>query len=322
MGASDYSRVSILKLKIFLKEYQMDIFVRLSETKFIKLLSCDTQDAVEIQEILDSYAAKGLSYLYVYKDDFDKIMSHIEKDIDKTYQSLENFDSLEKEFDGISSLLDNTKTLLINLGLIEATIKNVDRLVSKTLVSFSRWESLSALTGILLSRGEYLKTHSILSSYIATVVAKDFDWATEGILRKIVIAGLFQNIYLEKDEHAMIYDRESEEFMALEVFEKDLILSHPRKGAELLDHDEFTGFEVVTMIKNHHELPHGGGFPRNIAATNLSPLECCLIISSYFSHKILTSKEADTSKVVQQLNEVFYEGNFKKSFETFLKLFR
>lgn len=317
-----YCRLSILKLKIFLSKRPLDLYVRLSEHKFVKVSSKDNPNP---NETLDSYQEKGLASLYVRMEDFNALMADIESNINETLNSFVHLDSLEKQYEGLTDLLDDTKSLVENLGINEATAHHVDELVKKTIYSFSKWDSIQVLTELLLKKNEYIKAHGILCSFIATSVLKEIDWSTDAIIRKMIMASLFQNICLDEDVHAKIYDREGDIFNTLVPYEKDIVLGHPLKAAKLLDYGEFTGFEVATMVKNHHELPSSGGFPRGgVSGQSLGPLECVFIISGYFAHKVLTSdsKPVVMEKEIQDLNELFYEGNFKKSFEYFLSVFR
>ncbi len=316
-----YCQLSILKLKIFLLKRPLDLYIRLSENKFVKVASKENPNALET---LDSYAQKGLNSLYVRVEDFNSLMVDIESNINQNLKRFDDYSSINDQYDGISDLLEDTKSLVVNLGINEATCLHVDNLVKKTIFSFSKWDSIQTLSELLFKKGDYIKSQAVLSSFIASTVLRNIDWCSEAILRKVVMASLFQNICLDKDIQARIYDRNSEEFKSLEPFDRDKVLLHSQKAAKLLDYGEFTGFEVAAMVKNHHELPGGGGFPRGQGASmNLSPLEGIFIISSYFSHLILTSESKfDLNRGIQDLNEIFYEGSFKKCYEYFLKTFR
>ncbi len=317
-----YCKLSILKLKVFVTKRPLDLYIRLSEHKFIKVASKDTPDSIEV---LDSFAAKGLNSLYVRIEDFNSLMVDIEANINQNIRQFEDFSSLNEQYDGLVDLLEDTKSLVVNLGLDETTCRYVDNLVQKTIYSFSKWDSIEVLAELLLNKDGYIRSHAILCSFVATSVLKNIEWSTDAIIRKVIMASLFQNICLDKDDHARIYDRRSKEFESLEAYDKDRILIHAQKAAKLLDYGEFTGFEVAGMVKNHHELPIEGGFPRGKkSAPNLTPLESLFIISSYFAHRALMDKTSkfDFHREIQDLNEIFYSGNFKKSYEYFLKTFR
>ena len=317
-----YCQLSILKLKIFLAKRPLDLYVRLSENKYVKVSSKDNPNA---GETLDSYSQKGLNSLYVRIEDFNELMVDIEANIHQNNSKFDDYSSMNEQYDGITDLLEDTKSIVINLGINEATCKHVDNLVQKTIYSFSKWDSIQTLSELLFKKDDYIKSHAVLCSFISSTVLRNIDWCTEAILRKVVMASLFQNIFLDKDIQAKIYNRNSEEFHNLESFDRDKVLLHTHKAAKLLDYGEFTGFEVASMVKNHHELPGEGGFPRGQGAgAKLAPLEGIFVISTYFSHTVLTCEEKnfDINRGIQDLNEIFYEGNFKKSYEYFLKVFR
>ncbi len=284
-----------------------------------------SKDDTSPSDSLDNYLEKGLNSLYVRMEDFNTLMVEIESSINETVGGFAHRDTLESQYDGLSDLLEDTKCLVENLGISKATARHVDNLVQKTIHSFSKWDSIEVLTELLFKKNDYIKTHGLLSSYIATTVMREVDWSTDAIQRKVIMAALFQNICLDKDIHAKIYDREADEFKSLDTYEQQIVLEHPFKAARLLEHGEFTGFEVSSMVKHQHELPGRGGFPRgHMGGQNIGPLETLFIICSYFSHRVLTSEEqpVDMGRESQDLNELFYEGNFKKSYEYFLHTFR
>lgn len=317
-----YCKLSILKLKIFLTNRPLDLFVCLSETKYVKVVS---REDLNPNETLDNYLDKGLNSLYIRRRDFDTLMVEIESNINETVGGFAHLDTLEKQYEGLSRLLEDTKSLVENLGITKATARHVDQLVQKTIYSFSKWDSIEVLTELLFKKNDYIKSHGLLCSYIATTVFKKIDWSTDAMVRKVIMASLFQNICLDKDLHAKIYDCSGEDFCSLEQSEKDIVLGHPQRAARLLDYGEFTGLEVASMVKNQHELPGKGGFPRShLSVEALGPLETSFIISSFFAHRVLTSDERpiNMGREVQDLNELFYEGTFKKSFENFLGTFR
>jgi len=319
----NYFRLSILKLKKFISKQPLDIYVRLSEQKFVKVSS---KDNLSPNETLNSFQEKGLNYLYVKEEDFNSLMTDVESDMNEALNGFSDLNNLDSQYEGLSNLLEDTKSLVVNLGINEKTCEHVDNMVKKTMYSFSKWDSIQDLTELLLKKNDYINSHGILCSLIATSVLQKVDWSTDEIERKIIMASLFQNICLDKDIHAKIYDREGEVFKGLETYEKDIVLGHPIKAAKLLDFGEFTGFEVASMVRNHHEHPGTGVFPRGRRSTgeNIGPLEAIFIISAYFAHRVIVSesKPIVMAKEIQDLNELFYQGNFKKTFEHFLSVFR
>jgi|TARA_Y100000780_G_C13696127_1_gene423481 hypothetical protein len=317
-----YCKLSILKLKIFLSKRPLDLYVRLSESKYVKVASKDTPNPIDT---LDDYSKKGLNSLYVKLEDFNNLMVDIESNINNSLEKIDEYSGINQQYDGLADLLEDTKSLVVNLGISELTVQHVDNLIQKTIYSFSKWDSIETLTELLFKKNEYIKSHALLCSFIATSVLKNVDWSSESIKRKVIMASLFQNICLDREDHAKIYSRDEDAFNRLDTYEKDRVLIHPQKAAKLLDYGEFTGFEVAAMVKSHHELPGGVGFPRGQQdSSNLSPLETLFIMSAYFAHRVLISdpKKFDFNREVQDLNEVFYEGQFKKNFEYFLKTFR
>lgn len=323
-GSSDTSDYIKVNPERFLRLNQItetfNIYIKLSQTKYVKIINegeCENFDVVE------KYIKKGVDYIYLEKDKyktFEKVsMEALFKKFDLIKDSGSTEDQVEAVLDSIASIQDYAK----NLGVDEQTIELIDSVIKNTEEMISKFTKLDELLLLLQSRNGYIKDHSYLTSFLACAIAERMSWKTEGIWKKIIMASLFQNISIESDEEAKIYGLNSKEFEKLDDRVRTKVKLHPQDAIKMLEGaEEHFSEDTRKMIQNHHELPDGSGFPRGLDSTKVAPLEAVFILAVNFAHTLLEVKDIDqVSIMVQDYNEYFNKGNYKKPYQGFLKAF-
>jgi tetratricopeptide (TPR) repeat protein len=315
-----FCKLSIDKILEYSKESSFAIYLRLSSSKFVKVVNIG-DDALE--EIVDDYVSRGLATLYVEREVFEKFQERIEEALNKNFKDIGISEDISERYDGLASALYDVKSLVRSLGMTEMNIKLGDQLIEAAIDQSEKITNLELLLELLNDKEGFITKHAFLTSYVVTNILEKMNWSTKDIKKKLIMASLFQNIALETDEQAMIYTQDSDDFRALDEFSKDIVLKHPLLAADLVRSPSFAGEEVEKLIRNHHEVPISGAFPGRVSAHNVPILDACFILSGYFSYKVLTQEgEESYSLIAQQLNEDFNIGGFKRALVALLAALR
>jgi HD-GYP domain-containing protein (c-di-GMP phosphodiesterase class II) len=151
----------------------------------------------------------------------------------------------------------------------------------------------------------YITSHSMALARVACSISASMDWPSGSTFLKLTFASFFHDITLTNQ--ALCKIRTNEELLAtgnqFTVEECDEFRNHPNAAADLIRSYPEVPADVDVIIRQHHELPDGSGFPRKIGGPALAPLSCVFI----FSHGLVRA---------------FYEPNPQESVTQFLNDFR
>jgi response regulator RpfG family c-di-GMP phosphodiesterase len=77
-------------------------------------------------------------------------------------------------------------------------------------------------------------------------------------------------------------------------------------------------------IEHHHELPGGAGFPKKLFGNATAPLCCLFNVAHYFTQEVSTQgwKKENVKNVIEQMEHIFFEGNYSKPFGILKELFK
>lgn len=313
-----YAKISIDDIPEFFRAKPFNIYLKLGNAKFVKIINADDEG---FEDTLEDYHSRGVNFLYCESEVYDEVLSSIEGKVDSGLELASISESLEERYQGLDDALKGIKGMIHNLGITEGVQKKADSLINLTLEESEKNTRLEILLEILEQKKGFISKQGFLTSYIVISMVEEMDWATSAVKRKLVTASLFQNIALETDDQAKIYNLNSPEYSELDDFSKELVTKHPNLGADLVQAPGFGGEEVQKLIKNHHEIPIAGGFPGRISAHNVPILDACFILAGYYSTLVLIKEEnkEDYTITAQTLNEEFSIGGFKRAFTALLK---
>jgi len=224
----------------------------------------------------------------------------------------------------VLSSIDSIQNCVRELGVNQKTVELIGKTVEATEKLIKKTKSLDNLLEILNNeRAGYIKDHAYLTAYIACSIAEKVSWKTEQIWNKIIMASFFHNIALEENDHAKIFDLTSAEYLDIGHANQVIVRDHVFKSVELLGEDSSFEEDTRKMILSHHEQPDGSGFPRRLTASQITPLEALFVLAVNFAHVLYSheGKDEEVAVIVQDFNEKFNKGNFKKPYQGFLQAF-
>lgn len=226
----DFCRIRT-KLLLSVVPLKGDIYIRLSEKKFVKLFHKGAQ--FEASDMRKYTYKKGIEYLYIMKNDVQEFIDKYQKDLDRYLD-----DSYRLNIDQMAELNESIYETVKELGDSVGFTKSVQQMakthVRMTLKSMGNSPKLSSVLKTLDKfRGEYLSAHSSLCGFLACAIASHMHWGSEATFHKLNLAAFLHDITLESS--ALARFRNVEGAKAAKVAEAQLksIADHPSKAAEI-----------------------------------------------------------------------------------------
>ena len=97
------------------------------------------------------------------------------------------------------------------------------------------------------------------------------------------------------------------------------VLQHGDILAQLLEKKNAASKEVIDIIRYHHEMPDGRGYPFHIGFKQVSALTAVFIVSQYFVDRVYANILNDKENTEEEINSIisivmekFHQGKFKK----------
>lgn len=314
-------RVS-LKSLIHLNQIPVDLYIKLSANKLVKVISANE---LYCQELIEHYREK-VDYLYCQSESFQKLTDSVFTQI-KSLLATKNLD------DNSSLQIQVNATALAHQLLIEQGISpQIIHLADNTLAhvyskAVSNGQVYSVLRKVLDQEDSYLYVHSLSIPYVAFAICSQMGWTGQGTLETIAIAALLHDSTLDAKIVDESFGLEFDDRLRKEMKSKSEIkrvYDHPFLSSALITDDLFLPPMVKEIIEQHHEKPDGTGYPRGLFGTEINPLAAVFIVSEELIHMI-HRRGMEKSTITQCLNEIYdkyYRGNFKIPVEAMIGVFK
>jgi len=301
-----------LHVLALMEKLPADIYIRMSDNKYIKCINQSEQFSIKDQE---KYTQKLIKELYIKKGDQipsinEIILDTVQKIMERRNLSLEDKMSISH-----SQLLELIKFTGITPELAEASKKIIMQSVSYLMKSSQVshfWQEMNML-------GEYPSRLYTLHSMLASMVVKKLQWSSEATMYKLTLSSFLQDIALDSIPLMEICDSQefAEKKSNFTPAEVKTFFEHPIKATEILTSFKEIPPDIDRILLEQHEMPDGSGFPRKLNANQLGALTCVFILTGIFARKILKEKDSfDLGNFTTYLeNRGYYRGNFKEAFE-------
>ncbi len=247
----------------------ISVFHKMPDGKFIQISSAEDDNLVERVEL---YETKGLDYLYLKKNDLDKVFKRKYQELQK---KIEQTGSVEDVYFVTSEVIDDFYNDLESRGISREQIELANRCIAKCLKEFNQDIKIRELLANLINETNYVSSHSLMTIHVANALLKGTG-LQEDCLEVISQAAILHDLKLPNMRLARIRDFNSEDYKKLSLSEKKLVMSH---GIELATHlhDKNISQEVIKLVQNHELF--GNEIKRGV---ELSDLE----LFFHFSHEV------------------------------------
>lgn len=301
-----------LQFLLILEKTPSDVYIRVSENKYVKCLNGNESFSSEDQE---KYFNKSITKLYLKKsDNQETINKYIAATITKIMNK-KNIPLDEKMAIAHSQLCEVIKFSGMSEELALVTKENINQSVSIIMKN----NSLNDIWKAMNLNGDYPSKVYSLHSMLASVIVKKLSWCSESTMFKLTLAAFLQDMTLNTLTVMKINDyqhfKEIESSLSRE--ETKNFLEHPLKARELMATFKDIPPDIDKLILEQHEMPDGGGFPRKLNAGQLGPLSCLFILSGIMARYIMNEGENfQLAKFIDKYESLGYDkGGFKESFK-------
>lgn len=289
-----------------------DIFIRMSDNKFIKCLK-QNENFNSIDK--EKYLQKSIDTLYVKKGEQVPSINSIILSVVQKIMERRNLPLSEKMKMSHTQLMNLINFSGMTPELVEATQKNIEQSVahlSKSGLVTDFWKEMNLL-------GEYPSMLYTLHSMLSALVVKKLHWSSNATMYKLTLSSFLKDISL--DSIPLIEICDYKEFLEKESHFSGQDIKrykeHPQKVVDVLATFKDIPPDIDRILFEQHEMPDGSGFPRKLNANQLGPLTCVFILTGIWARHILKDKkEFDLKLFVKHLEDQGYsKGNFKEGFE-------
>jgi HD-GYP domain-containing protein (c-di-GMP phosphodiesterase class II) len=289
-----------------------DIYAKLSETKYLKIfLQGDVFDADDFKKYTEQ---KKIEYMYLREDNcqvfIHKYVAQIDEFIKRhqppTHEQLTNMNMVAYE-----SVQELTNVLGFNKEVQQLAKSHVQM----TVQFMDKKPNLQKLLAKMKNqKGKYFADHSYLLSYIACGISTHLQWGSESTFFKLSLASFLHDMSITDEKLAACSTLA--EAKALGIAEKELAAfkNHPTTAADQVRKMSEIPPDVDGIIQQHHELPDGKGFPKNLSANYISPLSTVFIVAhDMVKHIFFPPPEGfNLSSYIVAAQERFQHSNFKR----------
>jgi HD-GYP domain-containing protein (c-di-GMP phosphodiesterase class II) len=309
---SDYGFLRIrTRLLLSMKTLKSDVFIRLSDKKFVKLFhGGDTFEQVDF----DKYTGqKSVQYLFIKETECEEFVEKYNRELEKLVKAAPLSTSAALEVGDEAQ--ETVQTLIKHFGFTHQVQQITKNQIAITLKAVGRNPRLSdILSKIKLNQGRYISSHSTMIAFVACGMAAAMKWDSEQTFYKLNMAAFLHDISLDNHELARIQDMQAMNDQK-DQFTPDEYRSfklHTLHSGELARRFQEIPPDCDTIIFQHHERPDGTGFPRGLTHTHIAPLTSVFIIAHDFVGEVFDNPSANLKDFIQANEARYSQGNFKK----------
>jgi response regulator RpfG family c-di-GMP phosphodiesterase len=165
------------------------------------------------------------------------------------------------------------------------------------------------------SGDNYMMTHIGMLINISTGICIQLEWNTDKTLEKFVYAAYLHDMALS-DRPDLAKLNTSEELEAkkatLSEYDYKLVLEHPNIADRSLEGMREIPPDVQMIVKQHHELPKGTGFPTKMTYQKISPLSTVFIVAQDLTEHILANPKWSMENYLKEAKSKFKGTHFIK----------
>lgn len=295
----NYLAVSIDSFYVEAKSF-FDVYVRLESGRYLKILEAGTSFS---GDRLDNYAKKDVKKFYVSKAAIERCINHC----DLINEILPDIEGVAYDLK-ICHILSRGEVVLSRLKrLTKIARRDLDDVLNYTvevhqLLNHSGLTKTEQVKAIVNNVSAY--EHSLGTVMIAALMSKALKLENQMSIEIVGLASFLHDIGLygfPKEVHA-------EDETTMTAVHRDLYLSHPIRGAEILE--KITGVHptVIQAVRQHHERRDGKGFPLKKNAKDINKVSEIVGISDEFVRMLTNKKNLSLPQVLKIMADSVYNG--------------
>ncbi len=291
-----------------------DVFIKLSKKsgdEYVKRLHFGENFT---KEDLRKYEDLGLVEFFILKEERELFMNGL------LTQSLKNLRAPHTIDQAVVMTGDSfviSSDLIKTLGINSTCVAMVDQTVHQIRTQITKTDKLGSLLKKLLDdQLSYSYRRSYMICLMSHTLLPRMEWGSHdqqsNMLEKISMVAFFHDIYLEDEKLLKIMDNESLKKANLTPRERDAVLNHANKAALLAQTYPRLPQGVDMIIKQHHGVSNGVGFPEALTA-GISPMAIFFVVIEDFVTCILEHNDLNNfATILKYLKQRYQLPTYRK----------
>jgi response regulator RpfG family c-di-GMP phosphodiesterase len=297
-----------------------DIYIKIRDGHFVKIYN--SQDEL-VEEDIAKYERKNIETVYIREEEINIFLEpymiilmkvfaeEVEQEPGKVY---------EKQLEAQELIHSQLKSS----GMTEEAMELAKSLVQSNMKAGSHLPKIGTLIKQMMGKADFLYEHSLMIAYISGLILSDLTWDSKDTQFKLYLASMFHDMSL--DGSSAMKDMELNGIIAGRHSENDIerFLNHPIDSSNFIHDFREIPPDTNVIISQHHELPEGKGFPKQLLSARTFPLSRIFIVSHFLVDYIY--KEGfdivTVKKCLTHMKQIFHEPTYEKILISVLKIFK
>jgi response regulator RpfG family c-di-GMP phosphodiesterase len=290
------------------KKLSSDIYIKLSESKFVKIAHKGEEIPIERLKI---YQEKRVDYIFVTPEDF---AGYVDFNVKLTSAAL---GSRKISRDTKLKLLRHTTETMVEKcfldGINPEIVGPAQKMIEATVGLISNDADCLSLFANLNAYSNRIYAHSVAVAIYSCMVARAHGWTGSNTLFRIAVASLLHDIGMKELPEELL-NRNRLQWTPQEI---SLMETHPVRGRDIIAQVRNLPEDISQIVYQHHETTSGTGYPHRKSGGEIHPLARLigtvdgfieLVIPPYESAKGMSPNEALNTLYDRCLDQV--DGTF------------
>ncbi|AUN98695.1 hypothetical protein DOM21_07625 [Bacteriovorax stolpii] len=240
------------------------------------------------KESLKKYEDLGLREFFILKEERELFMNGL---LTQSLRNLKKPVSIDEAVVKTGDSFVISSDLIKSLGITSTCVAMVDQTVHQIRTQITKTDKLGSLLRKLLDNQlSYSYRRSYLICLMSYTLLPKMEWGSQDqqsvMLEKLSMVSFFHDIYLDDEKLLKIMDNEALKKANLTSRERDAVLNHAHQAALLVQSYPRLPQGVDIIIKQHHGVSNGVGFPEVITA-GISPMAIFFVVIEDFVTALL-----------------------------------
>lgn len=295
-----------------------DVYVRLSDTKHVKVFRRGAQFSPA--SLAEYQAKRKIDSLYVLAREVKEFVSSLREQLQKSEGQEILPPELARRYHQATheTVIEIGKRMGFNSDLQKIAMSNVRSIVRNLSEKKNLQDLLASLTA---EEKREVRYHSLVMAHMSCSLAAKLGWESSLTFQKLTAACLFHDLEIDaKDVDTYANLSKIREIKnrhdgptGISAAQWRQYLGHPERAAEKLAKFQELPPQVSTIIREHHELPNGEGFPEHLKWHEISPLGALFIVTHELFNFLFEGKNERTIKdFIRVRGDIFKNGDFAK----------
>lgn len=298
-----------LNIKLFknMSTAPCDLHIKLSEKKFVKILSKDEKQHAD--EILEKYSKKDINEIYLESKNLNKVKDILTKllfKIDET-KDTKNEQKLQ--------IAENVISVVKDFGVSEFLLEGINETFSELTKDMSKDKKLSALLAQINSNNtNVISNHSYLTAVFCSMIASKVTWNNATVRKNLCTAAILHDFEIAESQELMYEFKSIDEINQLPPKKRQLFAQHAVNAANMLAKNSNIPSDVINIIAKHHEGAGEKSYPQKLSSNSLTPPNCLFNVAHQFSIELakVAFNQNKIELAFQRLREYYPSSSFKQ----------